>query len=204
MSMIRTFALRRTMPSAVHVHYAPSARDTIFGAEIARVAAEVPSYRMIVVATRDGEPRAKRFSTDQLDSLVPDWRSRDAWACGPQELLYAVESSFAHAGLEKKLTVERFRPKLAPADPNASGGRVRFGLSRAEVEANGRTALLQVAESAGINAPHGCRIGICHSCDATMVSGCVRDLRTGNRIDEPGTRVQLCVCAAAGDVEIAL
>ena len=28
MSMIRTFALRRTMPSAVHVHYAPSARDT--------------------------------------------------------------------------------------------------------------------------------------------------------------------------------
>jgi hypothetical protein len=35
-----------------------------------------------------------------------------------------------------------------------------------------------------------------------MVRGCVRDLRTGKEIDEPGARVQLCVCAAAGDVEI--
>jgi hypothetical protein len=37
-----------------------------------------------------------------------------------------------------------------------------------------------------------------------MVSGCVRDLRTGKTIDEPGARVQVCVCAAAGDVELAL
>jgi ferredoxin-NADP reductase len=204
MSMIRTFALRQAMPDAVHLHYAPSARDTIFGAEIARIAAAMPSYRLIVVSTRDGEPSASRLCTEQLDALVPDWRARDTWACGPRGLLDAIESSFALASLDRKLTVERFRPKLAPPDPNASGGHVRFGLSRADVEANGRTPLLEVAERAGVKAPHGCRIGICHSCDATMVSGCVRDLRTGNRIDEPGARVQICVCAAAGDVEIAL
>jgi len=47
-------------------------------------------------------------------------------------------------------------------------------------------------------------MGICHTCDATMTSGCVRDLRTGTTLDEPGTRIQLCVCAAAGDVELKL
>jgi ferredoxin len=47
-------------------------------------------------------------------------------------------------------------------------------------------------------------MGICHSCDVTLTAGCVRDLRTGQRIDEPGSRIQTCVCAAAGDVELAL
>jgi hypothetical protein len=37
-----------------------------------------------------------------------------------------------------------------------------------------------------------------------MISGCVRDLRTGTQLDEPGTRIQICVCAAAGDVELSL
>ena len=100
--------------------------------------------------------------------------------------------------------VERFRAKLAPAAPDACGGRVRFGRSQRELDGDGATPLLQLAERAGLNPPHGCRIGICHSCDATMRSGAVRDLRTGRRIDEPGARIQPCVCAAAGDVEIDL
>ena len=215
MSILRTFAARGTMPSAVHVHYAPRAHEALFGAELARLAAEVPSYRFVLVTTREeraGGPTKSRFDLAQLEALVPDWRTRETWACGPQSLLGAVEACFESASRgaslpesgARSLHVERFRPNLAPLDPAASGGRVRFGLSRTEVEANGRTSLLQVAESAGVNAPHGCRMGICHSCDATMVSGCVRDLRTGERIDEPGVRVQVCVCAAAGDVEIAL
>jgi ferredoxin-NADP reductase len=205
MSMLRSLAERGAMPDIVHVHYAPHTRDVIFGAELARLAAEIPRYRFRLVTTRDaGDAATTRFGRPQLDALVPDWQSREAWACGPQALLGTIESTFAAANRASKLHVERFRPNLAPPDPNASGGRVRFGLSRADVEANGQTSLLQVAENAGVNAPHGCRMGICHSCDTTLVSGCVRDLRTGQRIDEPGARVQVCVCAAAGDVEIAL
>ena len=207
MSILRTFAARGTMPSVVHLHYAPRAGDAIFGAELARLAAEVPSYRFHLVTTREGlagGAPGSRFSRAQLDRLVPDWPTREAWACGPQSLLEPIEACFASAARASSLHVERFRPNLAPPDPGASGGRVRFGRSRAEIEANGRTPLLQVAEAAGVNAPHGCRMGICHSCDTTMVSGCVRDLRTGRRIDEPGARVQVCVCAAAGDVELAL
>jgi ferredoxin-NADP reductase len=201
MSMLRTLESRAAMPYAVHVHYAPRAQEAIFAPELARIAAENPRYRFVLVTTRDG---GGHFDRAQLGAFVPDWRSREAWACGPERLLEAVESCFGAAGRSEQLHTERFRAKLAPAPANDAGGRVRFGRSKVDVETRGNEPLLAVAEGAGVNAPHGCRMGICHSCDATMVSGCVRDLRTGQRIDEPGARVQVCVCAAAGDVEIAL
>jgi ferredoxin-NADP reductase len=204
MSMLRTFESRAAMPYAVHVHYAPSAREAILAPELGRIAAANPRYRFILVTTRERDQGGGRFERAQLDALVPDWRSREAWVCGPEGLLDAAEACFAAAGRAEHLHMERFRAKLAPAPANDAGGRVRFGLSKRDVEARGNESLLAVAEAAGVNAPHGCRMGICHSCDATMVSGCVRDLRTGHRIDEPGARVQVCVCAAAGDVEIAL
>jgi hypothetical protein len=46
-------------------------------------------------------------------------------------------------------------------------------------------------------------MGICHSCDAKLISGCVRDLRTGKVVNEPGN-IQLCVNAAAGNVDLDL
>jgi hypothetical protein len=36
------------------------------------------------------------------------------------------------------------------------------------------------------------------------VSGVVRDLRTGKLINEAGSIVQTCICAAAGDCELDL
>ena len=193
-SMIRTFALRGAMPDVVHVHYARTSDDVIFGEELRAIAVDHPSYRLIVSTTAD-DPR--RFSAARLDALVGDWRTRECWACGPQALLDAVCATVP------RVHVERFRAALAVL-PATSGGRVTFAASAVDATADGQTPLLQVAEGAGLSPPHGCRMGICHTCDATMTSGCVRDLRTGTTLDEPGTRIQLCVCAAAGDVELNL
>jgi ferredoxin-NADP reductase len=200
MSMLRTFAARRAMPDVVHVHYARTARDVIFADELRALAAAHPRYRLTVVHTAEDR---RRFSRATLDALAPDWAAREAWVCGPAGLLDAATAVFESARA-KAPHIERFRAALAPLPANLEGGRVRFGLSRKDVEADGHTPLLRVAEEAGVNAPHGCRMGICRTCDATMVSGCVRDLRTGKTIDEPGARVQVCVCAAAGDVELSL
>jgi ferredoxin-NADP reductase len=194
MSMLRTFAARDTMPDVTHVHYARTAEDVIFGAELRELAAAHASYRLHVVVTSEVR---RPMSRELLDEIVPDWQARETWACGPTRLLDAC--TFTNA-----LHVERFTAALAPAPNNAAGGRVRFGRSRISAIADGRTPLLRIAEDAGVSAPHGCRMGICHSCDVTLTAGCVRDLRTGQRIDEPGSRIQTCVCAAAGDVELAL
>jgi stearoyl-CoA 9-desaturase NADPH oxidoreductase len=50
--------------------------------------------------------------------------------------------------------------------------------------------------------PSGCRMGICHSCVASLRSGRVRDLRTGDEHGEEGELVQTCVSAAVGPVDI--
>lgn len=201
MSMLRALASRGPLPDIVHVHFAKHARDVIFGDELRALAAAHASYRLVIVHTHD-DPR--RLSRERLDELVPDWRARQAWACGPQPLLDTLTACFSAAGHTDGLHVERFTAALAPAPADAVGGRVRFTTTNTEVRSDGRSPLLRVAEDAGVNAPHGCRMGICHTCDTTLVAGCVRDLRTGERIDQPGTRVQVCVCAAAGDVDLAL
>lgn len=193
-SMLRTFALRGTMPDVVHVHHARTNDDVIFGEELRAIAVDHPSYRLIVVTTADDR---RRFSEARLDAMVGDWRARECWACGPQSLLDAVIATIPGAH------VERFRAALAVL-PATSGGCVKFAASGVEAAADGQTPLLQIAEGAGLSPRHGCRMGICHTCDATMISGRVRDLRTGTALDEPGTRIQLCVCAAAGDVELSL
>jgi ferredoxin-NADP reductase len=197
MAMLRSLAGRGDLPDIAHVHHAKHARDVIFGDELRALAAAHPRYRLHIVYSSK-EPR--RFSEQRLDELVPDWRERETWACGPEGLLDAVESCFAGRALH----VERFGAKLAPVPADAAGGQVRFATSQSITRTDGRTSLLVVAEQAGVSAPHGCRMGICHTCDTTLISGCVRDLRTGERIDQAGVRIQVCVCAAAGDVELAL
>lgn len=194
-SMVRTLVARGALRDIVHVHFARTPFDEIFGRELRVLAASNPGYRLTIVHTH-GDPR--RLSAERLDELVPDWRTRETWACGPASMLAAIETC-----CEGRAHIERFAAALAPLPANDSGGRVRFLASRSEAKSDGRTPLLRVAEDAGVNPPHGCRMGICHSCDATLVAGCVRDLRTGD-LAEPGARIQICVCAAAGDVELDL
>ena len=195
-SMLRSLATSGHMLDIVHVHFTRG--DMIFGAELRRLATTHPSYRLIEVNTAND---LCRLTTARLAELVPDWTEREAWACGPADVLAAATDAFAdrpHA-----LHLERFRAALAPLPANTLGGEVHF-TTRAKARADGGTPLLRIAEAAGLSPPHGCRMGICHSCDSTLVSGCVRDLRTGASITEPGTKIQICVCAAAGDVEVTL
>ena len=47
-------------------------------------------------------------------------------------------------------------------------------------------------------------MGICDTCNTKLISGCVRDLRTGKVLNEAGAIVQTCISAAAGDCELDL
>jgi ferredoxin-NADP reductase/ferredoxin len=185
MSMLRTYASRGTMPDVAHVHFART--DVIFGDELRTLATAHPSYRLAIIDTAV-DPR--RLTPALLAELVPDFATRTAYACGPQRLLET---------LTIPARTEHFGAVLAPV-ADATPGDVQFGPRR--FRSDGRTPLLRIAEAAGLAPRHGCRMGICHSCDVTLKSGCVRDLRTGLRIDEPGSKIQICVCAASGDVAL--
>ncbi|MDQ6696003.1 MAG: ferredoxin reductase [Actinomycetota bacterium] len=209
MSMLRTWDIVGNMPDVAHVHYAPHRYDVIFGSEMERLASAHRRYKYRPVLTRDGgeAPGASNhFDAAQIDALCPDWRGREVWACGPQSLLSAVEDHFNAAGRGRSLHIERFRAPLADVPAGAAGGRVTFRAAGAEVaaEADASTPLLRVAEDAGLNPEHGCRMGICHTCDVPLIAGRVRGLRTGEVIDEPGRAVQICISGAAGDCELEL
>ena len=73
-----------------------------------------------------------------------------------------------------------------------------------EVDAPGDVPLLIVAEEAGVAAPSGCRMGICHACLTPLRSGQVTDLRSGEVHGEPGELIQTCVSAAAGPLSLDL
>jgi len=210
MSMLRNYEAVGNLPDVQHIHYAPHELDVIFGKELKQLADNHQSlYHYHPIYTREqGEEKShqRHFSAEQLDKICPDWRERDCWACGPQALIDALESHYEEAGLSRNLHTERFRAALVEIPADATGGRVKFIGEDAEItaEADGETTLLRIAEDAGLNPPHGCRMGICHSCDIPLKSGKVRDLRTGEIFGEPGQMIQTCICAAAGDCELQL
>lgn len=207
MSMLRSLIAQERLPDVVHIHYAPHAYDVIFGKELQELAQKHPRYQLHLLYTREtGETvSAKRhFSVETLNSVCPDWRSRDTYACGPQSMLDTVEAHWGAAGLTRQLHTERFRAQIAAAPTKITAGSVRFANSAVTALSDGITNLLRLAEDHGLNPAHGCRMGICHGCDTLLKSGCVRDLRTNALLNEVGQMVQICVCAAAGDAELDL
>jgi ferredoxin-NADP reductase len=206
-SMVRSLIAQERLPDTVHVHYAPNEFDVIFGKELRKMDSEQQHYHLNEVHTHEfGEDKQSKgyFSLEQLERFCPDCKERDCYACGPPPLMAVLEKTFEEAGLSRRLHIERFLAEFAPIPDEAIGGKVRFAVSGIDVEADSETNLLRVAEDAGMNPPHGCRMGICHTCNTKLVSGCVRDLRTGKILNEAGAIVQTCVCAAAGDCELSL
>ena len=187
------------LADVVVVHSAPTAADVIFGAELRAWAAQGKLRLIERHTTVEG-----LLQPVDLDALVPDWRNRHTWACGPTGLLDAFEEHFAGAGLGHRLHTERFRPVIIT---EGDGGTLRFSRQGSVVEADGATPILDAGEDAGVLMPSGCRMGICFGCVVPLTSGAVRDLRNGELVtatEGDGVRIQTCVSAAAGPCTIDL
>ena len=193
MSMLRTLARRDQITDIVHLHSAPTESDLMFAAELAELQRSQTGYRLRVRSTRT----QGRLDLSRLDDEVPDWRERQTWACGPEGMLNAAERVWSAAGIAERLHLERFAvSRAARARPGRHGGIRPERARRSTVDA--ATPLMDAGESAGVQMPFGCRMGICQSCVVGLLDGHVRDLRTGVE-HEPGTRVQTCISAASGD-----
>ena len=195
MSMLRTLDRRDQITDVVHVHSAPRADDVLFGAELAALHDAHPSYRLLLRETRT----QGRLALDRLDEVVPDWRERQAWACGPGAMLADAERVWGQAGLPDNLHLEHFA--VSRAEPHGAGGTVTFARTGRSVTVDAATSVLEAGEGVGELMSFGCRMGICQSCVVELVDGHVRDLRTGVE-HEPGTRIQTCVSAPSGDCTV--
>ncbi|MGK2880958.1 MAG: ferredoxin reductase [Mycobacterium sp.] len=192
MSMLRTLARRDQIADVMHVHSAPTESEVIFADELAALAGSHDGYRIQLRATRT----QGRLDLARLDEVVPDWRERQTWACGPQEMLAAAKQVWSAAGIGDRLHLEHFA--VSKSAVHGAGGTVTFGRSGKKATVDAATSVMDAGEAVGVRMPFGCRMGICQSCVVGLVDGHVRDLRTGVE-REPGTRIQTCVSAASGD-----
>ena len=193
MAMLRTLDRRGTMPDVVLVYSSPTPERMIFREELREMAERHDGLHLHEQHT----DLHGMFSLAQLDEVCPDWRDRETWACGPAPMLDSAEEHWETEGLSEHLHVERFTLELA-ADGEA-GGTVSFQNSGKTIEADGATTLLEAGEKAGVGMPYGCRMGICHTCTLTMISGKARDLRSGEEHAEPNEPIQTCISVAVGD-----
>jgi ferredoxin-NADP reductase len=191
MSMLRTLDRRATLPDVVHIHCTPSKTGAIFREE--RLAMAARHDRLQLIENFDDQHGI--FNVERLAEVCPDWKSRDAWVCGPAPMLAAAEERWERAKLTRRLHLERFSAVLTTS---AEGGRVTFATSGKTAEVDGATTLLEAGEAAGIPMPFGCRMGICHTCIVPLKKGMVKDLRDGAEYQE-NAGVQTCITAAAGD-----
>ena len=194
MSMLRTLDRRGTMPDVVHVHSAPTMDTAIFREERLALAARQGGLQLI----ENFDDQHGILEVGRLTEVCPDWKTREAWVCGPAPMLAAAERRWEDARLRRRLHVERFSAVLTTA---SEGGRVSFSASGKAAEVDGATTLLEAGEAAGVQMPFGCRMGICHTCIVPLKKGTVKDLRNGVEYSENAS-VQTCITAAAGDCEL--
>lgn len=197
MSMLRTLDRRAVereldLPDVVHIHSAPTAENVMFRSELEHFDATHDRFRVHVRHTRE----QGKFALSELDEVCPDWRERQTWACGPQQMLDDITAHWVAEGIEDQVHLERFA--VSRADTSGSGGTITFAKSGKTVTVDGATTILEAGESVGALMPFGCRMGICQTCVVPLEKGHVVDLRSGKEHAE-GERVQTCISAAAGD-----
>lgn len=195
MSMLRTLDRRGTMSDTV-LHYSSTTPERmIFRDELQALHAKHPTLTLHERYT-DTDGIFALSGGEGLDALCPDWRERETWACGPGPMLDAVEKHWGEAGLADQLHLERFSIKFD--GDGGEGGTLSFQNSGKSIDVDGATTVLEAGESAGVGMPYGCRVGICHTCTVTKISGTVRDLRNGAEFDQPNEQVQTCVTVPVG------
>ena len=193
MSMLRTLDRRGTMPDVVMHYSSPTPDRMIFRDELLALETKHDGLTLDQLHTDlDG-----MLKLADLDTICPDWRERETWACGPGPMLDAITEHYEEAGLEEQLHLEWFSLELGGG--GGEGGKLTFRNSGKEIEVDGATTILEAGEEAGVGMPYGCRMGICHTCTLTLVSGTIRDLRNGDEFGQPNESVQTCVTAAVGD-----
>ena len=193
MAMLRTLDRRGTMPDVVMHYSSPTEERMIFRDELDALEQKHDGFTLHRLHT-DTEGM---LDLADLDKVCPDWRERETYACGPGPMLDAATEYFEAQDVEDKLHLERFSLQLG--GEGGEGGTITFRNSNKTIEADGATTVLEAGEEAGIGMPYGCRMGICHTCTLTLVSGKVRDLRNGDEYDNANESVQTCVTAAVGD-----
>lgn len=205
MAMLRDLAVRSAATShrvdVVFVHACRTPQEQIFAPALEALRDSLPTLRVVHHFTAT----AGRLSPAVLHDAVPDIAARSSFMCGPMAWMDDMHAHWKTTGIALPLLSERFslNPMLAtelagtPVCVSIAGSGKRFTTL-------GKAPLLIQAEQNGLAPKHGCRIGICRSCQCTKLTGTVQNIHTGELSSAPNEQIRLCISVARSDVTLDL
>lgn len=126
-----------------------------------------------------------------LATLLPAASMDEVFICGPEAMIEATETALRAAGVPaERIHTERFssprldelspearRAAIAQPDPEAPAGQVALTVlidgKPHELAMRRDQHVLDVALSAGLDAPYSCKAGVCCTCRAKVLEGSV-------------------------------
>lgn len=205
MSMLRTLCDEGFTGPITFLHYAESAADMIYAAELDALARKHSNVNLVCSFNDRSEQAALSgyFCREHLCIAEPEFAQAETFLCGPPPMMDAVSQIWETEGLQAQLHKEAFTLAVPQIDTDNADGAVFFQTSDIVADNSGET-LLDQAESAGLTPESGCRMGICHTCTCRKTSGKVRDIRTGEISSDEEQDIQLCVSVPVGTVALEL
>lgn len=201
LAMLRDLKARSYSGDVVFMHVCRRPEDQIFAEALASLQASFPQLRLV----QHFSAEAGRLSPAALHATVPDLAARSTWICGPGAWMNDMHVYWQAAGFANALQSERFMAvPVLPTQPAGTPVTISFQASAKQFTTRGSEALLMQAEQNGLSPKHGCRIGICRSCQCTKASGTVQNLQTGEISSKPNELIRLCISSARSDVTLAL
>lgn len=215
----------------VFLHSARTPGDIVFRQELATLPAKLPNLKVFHVCEAQGqEPDWKgplgRLSLEQLQQLVPDYREREVFTCGPAGYMQTTQALLLRGGHPAAHYHEESFDLGASANPTFDSSAessacepgaeakateetsysVTLTKSKKAVTVSGSQMLLTSLRRAGIPVPSSCGKGLCGTCKTQLVRGQVSMAHQGGirqREIDKGLRL-LCCSRPASDLVLDL
>ncbi|MCG9729968.1 hybrid-cluster NAD(P)-dependent oxidoreductase [Shewanella sp. Isolate13] len=177
-------------PDISFVHSAKSDNDLIFESSLAQMAKRSEKFTLNYILEEPGEslneytdPLAGRLSGERLERLVPDYKTRTVFVCGPEPYMQAVKALLESLGFDMSQFHQEsfgsFKGDSAELDAakeqatshttDTSGFMLSIGDRNRPLSAE--QTLLDGIEAEGLPIIAACRSGVCGACKCKVVEG---------------------------------
>ncbi|WP_083390309.1 hybrid-cluster NAD(P)-dependent oxidoreductase [Shewanella algae] len=198
------------------IHCARSEQDLIFRGSLRAMNSRHDNFKLGYLLEQGSETASVsgdlaecpmlpgRLSLAALEQLVPDYRQRTVYVCGPEAYMTATEQMLAQADFD----MTRFHKESFAENTSAPAGdgsaNYRLSVAGLELSINGEQTLLEALESEGLPIIAACRSGVCGSCKCRVVSGEVESSsqQTLNQDEIDSGMVLACSSRVKSDIQL--
>jgi stearoyl-CoA 9-desaturase NADPH oxidoreductase len=206
-SLTREWAARQLPVELTLIYWVKTRAEACFVQELRDLAAHNAHFRFHLVLTHaaddQGDAPQGLISAEQIQQLLPQLPDTQIYSCGPGGFVEAARqlTGTRAAGFQ----AEGFTPAPLPeSEAETTTVQVQLKRSGRALFVSTGQSLLEALEAQGLNPPSGCRMGICHTCTCTRLSGSTANTQAGTTESEPDGQVRLCISRARTDLELDL